>query len=131
MSKSYDNTIEVFEDLAAQKKKIMRIPTDSRALEDPKDPQQDHLFQLYSLFADEDPKQEMAAMYRRGGFGYGEVKKQLVEVAEAFFADARSRRATLENDPDYVTGVLDEGAQRASAKASEVLARAQNACGMG
>jgi len=54
-----------------------------------------------------------------------------VEVAEAFFADARSRRTTLENDADYVTGVLDEGAQRASAKASEVLARAQNACGMG
>ena len=70
-------------------------------------------------------------MYRRGGFGYGEVKKQLVEVAEAFFADARSRRAKLENDPDYVTGVLHEGAQRASAKASEVLARAQKACGMG
>jgi len=49
MSKSYENTIEVFEDLPAQKKKIMRITTDSRSMEEPKDPQQDHLYQLFSL----------------------------------------------------------------------------------
>ena len=131
MSKSYDNTIEVFEDPRAQGKKIMRIPTDSRPLEDPKDPQQDHLYQLYSLFADGDQREQMAATYRRGGFGYGEIKKQLVEVAESFFAEARDRRATLEKDPDYVTGVLEKGALSARAKASEVLARAQEACGMG
>ena len=131
MSKSYDNTIEVFEDPRAQGKKIMRIPTDSRPLEDPKDPLQDHLYQLYSLFADGDQREQMAATYRRGGFGYGEIKKQLVEVAESFFAEARDRRATLEKDPDYVTGVLEKGALSARAKASEVLARAQEACGMG
>ncbi len=130
MSKSYDNTIEVFEDPRAQGKKIMRIPTDSRPLEDPKDPDQDHLYQLYSLFADDGQKEQMAATYRRGGFGYGEIKKQLVEVAESFFAEARERRATLEKDADYVSGVLEEGAKRARAKASVVLARAQKACGM-
>ncbi len=130
MSKSYDNTIEVFEDPRAQGKKIMRIPTDSRPLEDPKDPEQDHLYQLYSLFADDGQREQMAATYRRGGFGYGEIKKQLVEVAESFFADARERRARLEKDPDYVSGVLEEGAKRARAKASVVLARAQKACGM-
>jgi len=131
MSKSYGNTIEVFEETGAQGKKIMRIPTDSRPLEDPKDPQQDHLYQLYSLFADDDQREQMAATYRRGGFGYGEIKKQLVEVAESFFSGARDRRATLEKDPDYVSGILEEGARRARAKASEVLARAQQACGMG
>ena len=118
-------------ELRAQGKKIMRIPTDSRPLEDPKDPDQDHLYQLYSLFADDSQKEQMAATYRRGGFGYGEIKKQLVEVAESFFAEARERRATLEKDADYVSGVLEEGAKRARAKASVVLARAQKACGMG
>jgi len=130
MSKGYDNTIEVFEEIAAQRKKIMRIPTDSRPLEDPKDPDQDHLFQLYSLFADPDQREQMAATYRAGGFGYGEVKKKLAEVAELFFAEARARRATLEKDPDYVSGVLKDGAERARTKASEVLARVQQACGM-
>jgi tryptophanyl-tRNA synthetase len=130
MSKGYDNTIEVFEEIAAQRKKIMRIPTDSRPLEDPKDPDQDHLFQLYSLFADADQREQMAATYRAGGFGYGEVKKKLAEVAESFFAEARARRAKLEKDPDYVSGVLKDGAERARTKASEVLARVQQACGM-
>jgi tryptophanyl-tRNA synthetase len=130
MSKGYDNTIEVFEEIAAQRKKIMRIPTDSRPLEDPKDPDQDHLFQLYSLFADADQREQMAATYRAGGFGYGEVKKKLAEVAESFFAEARARRATLEKDPDYISGVLKDGAERARTKASEVLARVQQACGM-
>jgi len=130
MSKGYDNTIEVFEEIAAQGKKIMRIPTDSRPLEDPKDPDQDHLFQLYSLFADADQREQMAATYRAGGFGYGEVKKKLAEVAESFFAEARARRATLEKDPDYISGVLKDGAERARTKASEVLARVQQACGM-
>ena len=130
MSKGYDNTIEVFEEIAAQRKKIMRIPTDSRPLEDPKDPDQDHLFQLYSLFADAGQREQMAATYRAGGFGYGEVKKKLAEVAELFFAEARARRATLEKDPDYVSGVLKDGAERARTKASEVLARVQQACGM-
>ena len=130
MSKGYDNTIEVFEEIAAQGKKIMRIPTDSRPLEDPKDPDQDHLFQLYSLFADADQREQMAATYRAGGFGYGEVKKKLAEVAESFFAEARARRAKLEKDPDYVSGVLKDGAERARTKASEVLARVQQACGM-
>jgi tryptophanyl-tRNA synthetase len=130
MSKGYDNTIEVFEEITGQRKKIMRIPTDSRPLEDPKDPDQDHLFQLYSLFADTDQREQMAATYRAGGFGYGEVKKKLAEVAESFFAEARARRAKLEKDPDYISGVLKDGAERARIKASEVLARVQQACGM-
>ena len=102
MSKSYENTIDVFEDLAAQKKKIMRITTDSRPMEEPKDPQGDHLYELYALMAPEAKRVEMEAVYRRGGFGYGEVKKALVETAADFFAAARSRRAELEADPARV-----------------------------
>lgn len=130
MSKSYDNTIEIFESPAALKKKIMRITTDSRPMEDPKDPETDHLYQLYSLFADPSQREAMAALYRRGGFGYGEVKKALAEAAERFFAEARTRREMLESDPARVWSILADGAERARRKAREVLRRAQRACGL-
>ncbi|MFM8498250.1 MAG: tryptophan--tRNA ligase [Planctomycetia bacterium] len=130
MSKSYENTIDVFEDLAAQKKKIMRITTDSRPIEDPKDPQGDHLYELYSLLAPEAKRVEMEALYRRGGFGYGEVKKALVEAAAEFFAVARTRRAELEADPARVEAILADGAARARRQAAAVLGRARDACGL-
>ncbi len=130
MSKSYGNTIECFMDLKAQRKKIMRIATDSRPMEEPKDPETDSLYQLYSIFANEDQKAEMAALYRRGGFGYGQIKKEIADIAEAYFAPARERRARFEADPDLVTDILTEGAKRARTKAAEVLERAQIACGV-
>ncbi len=82
MSKSYNNTLELFEDPKAQRKKIMRIVTDSRPMDQPKDPESDHLFQLFALVAEPAEREEMAALYRRGGFGYGEVKKALADAAE-------------------------------------------------
>lgn len=130
MSKSYDNTIEVFEEPKAMRKKIMRITTDSRPMEQPKEPDGDHLYQLYSLFADENQRQEMAGMYRRGGFGYGEVKKSLADVADTYFAKARARRAELAANPAQVQKILAEGADRARQKANAVLKRAQAACGL-
>jgi len=130
MSKSYGNTLDVFEEPAALKKQIMRITTDSRPMEEPKDPDTDHLFQLYSLFATDEAREEMAAMYRRGGFGYGEVKKQLATVAVEHFADARAQRAELEAQPELVRQILGDGAARARQKAAKVLRRAQEACGV-
>ncbi|HLA84762.1 MAG TPA: tryptophan--tRNA ligase [Thermoguttaceae bacterium] len=130
MSKSYGNTLDVFEEPGVLKKQIMRIKTDSRPMEEPKDPETDHLFQLYSLFASDEAREAMAAMYRRGGFGYGEVKKQLAEVAVEHFAPARHRRAELEARPEQVRQILGDGAARARKKAGEVLARAQKACGV-
>ena len=130
MSKSYENTIEVFEEPAAQKKKIMRITTDSRPMEEPKPPDDDHLYQLYALLAPEADRLRMAELYRRGGFGYGEVKKALVEAAAAFFADARARRAELESDPARIEAILAAGAAKARVKARAVLDRARRACGL-
>ncbi|NLX98418.1 MAG: tryptophan--tRNA ligase [Rhodopirellula sp.] len=130
MSKSYNNTLEVFEEPKALRKKIMRIVTDSRPLEQPKDPESDHLFLLYSLFADDAQRDEMAATYRRGGFGYGQVKKALADLAESYFAEARQRRRDLEGDPARVREILGDGAARARKKAAEVLRRAQSACGV-
>lgn len=130
MSKSYGNAIGIFEPPKEARKKIMRIATDSRPMEEPKDPAGDHLFQLYSLFADESSRNAMADLYRRGGFGYGEVKKALADVAENHFAEAHARRADLEARPEQLDQILGDGAARARRKAAEVLLRAQQACGV-
>ena len=130
MSKSYGNTLDVFEDPKVLRKSIMRIKTDSRPMEEPKDPETDHLYQLYCLFVEEARRAAMAATYRRGGFGYGEVKKMLAETAEAFFAEPRERVRELEAHPEKVREILGDGAAKARRKAAEVLLRAQRACGV-
>jgi tryptophanyl-tRNA synthetase len=130
MSKSYNNTLDVFEEPQVLRKKIMRIKTDSRSMEEPKEPAADHLFQLYSLLADERQREEMAATYRRGGFGYGEVKQALADLADGFFDQSRQRRRELEADPQRIRQILGDGAAKARRKAGEVLLRAQRACGV-
>lgn len=130
MSKSYGNFIEVFEDVKSMTKKVKKIQMDSRPMEDPKDPDTCHLFQLYSLFADESAVADLASTYRAGGFGYGDVKKSVAEAAEAYFAEARQRREELAADFDRVAQILGDGAAVARKKAGEVLARAKAACGV-
>ena len=130
MSKSYGNFVEVFEDVKSMTKKVKKIQMDSRPMEDPKDPETCHLFQLYSLFADEAAKEDLASTYRAGGFGYGDVKKSVAEAAEAYFAEPRQRREELAASPDRVAQILGDGAAVARKKAGEVLARAKSACGV-
>jgi len=130
MSKSYGNFIEIFEPVKSMKKKVMRIATDSRPMDQPKDPETDHLFQLFSLFGTESEIAEMAALYRAGGFGYGDIKKQLATAAENYFAPARERREQLEANPKRVEEILADGAATARKKAAAVLARAKKACGV-
>jgi tryptophanyl-tRNA synthetase len=131
MSKSYNNTIEIFEEPKPQRKKVMRIATDSRPMEDPKPNfQDDHLYQLYSLFVGDAERAEMAALYQRGNFGYGTVKTALADAAERYFAAARAKRAELAADPKRIADILAAGAARARQKAGEVLRRAQQACGI-
>ncbi len=130
MSKSYNNTIGIFEPEKDARKKVMRIKTDARPMEEPKEPEGDHLFQLYQLMASESEIAEMAALYRKGGFGYGQIKTALADAAEKFFGPARARRAELERDADLVDDILADGAKRARAKAAEVLARVEAACGI-
>ncbi|MBB3204779.1 tryptophanyl-tRNA synthetase [Rhodopirellula rubra] len=130
MSKSYDNTLPLFGDVKKIRKQIMRIVTDSRPMEDPKDPEGDHLFELYQLFAGPDEVAAMVEKYRAGGFGYGEIKKAVAEVSEAHFAPARERREELEKDLDSVRDILDAGAVRAREVAGAVLDRARSACGV-
>lgn len=130
MSKSYNNTLELFEDPKVLRKKIMRITTDSRPMDESKEPDGDVLYDLYSLVATDGEREEMAALYRSGGFGYGDVKKALADAADRYFAEARVRREELASKPDKLREILDDGASRARKKAGEVLRRVKKACGV-
>lgn len=130
MSKSYDNTIELFDTPKRLKKRINSIKTDSTPVEDPKDPEACSVFTLYKLFSTEEQQQELAEKYRAGGMGYGEAKKTLHEAAMDYFADARARREQLEQDPDTVEDILQAGASRAREVGRVVLDRCRAACGL-
>jgi len=131
MSKSYGNTIEVFETPKALRKKIMSIKTDSTPVEAPKNPETCPIFTLYKLFATPEQQAALADRYRAGGMGYGEAKQTLFEIADATFAPTRERREQLAADPNTVRDILRTGAERARKKGTEVLDRVRNACGIG
>ncbi len=130
MSKSYGNTIEIFAEGKALKDSVMRIVTDSTPVEAPKDPEKDSLFALSSLFADGDERKTLAARYRAGGLGYGEVKKMLIQKIDAHFAPARARRKELENHPSVVEAALRKGAERARTEAQETMRLVREAVGL-
>lgn len=129
MSKSYGNTIPVFDSDSVIRKRIMSIVTDSTPVEAPKDPERCNLFALYRLFAGPEQVQEMAERYRAGGVAYGEVKKLLADMVLEYFADARARKARLQADPDYVEDVIRTGGQKARQTACAVLERCRAAAG--
>jgi len=131
MSKSYGNTIEIFGDEKALRKKIMGIKMDSRTPAEPKpDADQNMAIQLLKFFAPADVALDYENRLRAGGLGYGDLKKALFEQYWTYFAAARARRAELVANVDYVEQVLREGAQRARATASVVSKRARKACGL-
>jgi tryptophanyl-tRNA synthetase len=130
MSKSYGNTIDVFEPEKKLRKKIMAIKTDSTPVEAPKDPETDNIFTLYKLLATPERQAALAARYRAGGLGYGEAKQALFEAAMEYFATARQNREKLAADSGQVADILRSGAERARSKGVEVLARARKACGL-
>ena len=130
MSKSYNNTVEIFGDLKEARQRIMRIVTDSKTVEDSKDPAACNVYSLYRLFATPEERAEMEARYRDGGLGYGEVKKALYERFAAHFEPYRQRRAELQRDMGYVESVLKRGADRAREEASRTLKNARRAVGL-
>lgn len=132
MSKSYGNTIDIFEPTEKKlRKKIMRVVTDSTPVEAPKDPEGSYLVQLYSLVADEEKVEAMKDSFRAGGQGYGHYKQQVFEALRDFFAPMRERREELLKEPDYVEDVLSAGAAKARETGREVLDRVRTAVGLG
>jgi tryptophanyl-tRNA synthetase len=132
MSKSYGNSIEVFGDEKAMRKRIMSIVMDSRTPQEPKpDADKNIAVQLLKLVAPKDVAVDFESRLRAGGLGYGDLKKALFEHYWNHFAAARARRAELIANRDYVDEVLRDGAERARAVASQVLARARRVSGLG
>ena len=130
MSKSYNNTIPLFDTPKKLKKLINKIKTDSTPLEDPKNPDTCPVFDLYKLFATPEQQVDLAGKYRAGGMGYGEAKSTLHDAAMDYFGSAFERRAELESRPDDVEDILTAGAAKARAKAQEVVERCRTACGL-
>ena len=131
MSKSYDNTIELFGEPKAVRQKIMRIVTDSTPMEAPKNPETCNVFALYKLMATAAEIAELRARYLAGGMGYGHAKQALAEKYEQTFAGLRQRRLELLAQPKRVEEILRAGAARAQAVARETLKRVRAAVGVG
>lgn len=130
MSKSYDNTIEIFLDYKTLKSKVMRIVTDSTPLEAPKDPDKSVLVDLYKLFSTPEELEDMRRKFLAGGYGYGHAKKELLEKIWAYFEPHRKLREELINNLDYVKDVLHQGSLKAREKAQTVMERVRNAAGI-
>lgn len=130
MSKSYGNTIEIFEPEKSVKKKIMKIVTDSTPVEDPKNPDKCNVFALLKLVASPDELADWENKYRSGGMGYGQAKKRLAELMIDYFKPFRQKRTELENNINYVKELLASGAERAKAVAGETLEKARQAVGL-
>ena len=129
MSKSYGNTIDIFAEGKALKKAVMGIVTDSKPLEAAKEPDTCTVFELFSLFASDTEKAELAAKYRAGGMGYGTAKTMLLEKIEHHFSAAREKRKDLEQNRNYVEQVLRDGAAKARAEATATMKLARSAAG--
>src|SRR5438309_7009684 len=130
MSKSYNNTIDIFGDEKETRRRVMSIVTDSTPVEAPKDPSTSTIFQLYSLFASKNEIAKMRERFRKGGTGYGDFKKELFEKLWEFFAPMRKRREKILADQSYIDNVLARGAKRANAVADQVMKRVRSAVGL-
>lgn len=130
MSKSYGNTIEIFAEGGPLKKRVMSIVTDSTPKGSPLNPDTCNVFALYSLFASDAEKAELADRYRAGQVGYGDAKKLLLEKIDTYFGPARARRKQLAATPEHVEDILRKGAQRAREEAQKTMAEVREAVGM-
>jgi tryptophanyl-tRNA synthetase len=131
MSKSYGNTIEIFGDEKAAKKKVMSIVTDSQPVEAPKkDLDKNIPLQLLKLVVTADKAKEIESKLAAGGYGYGEAKKELFAALMDYFAPMRQKRAELVKNLDYVHDVLRKGAARANAVADATMATVRKAVGL-
>ena len=129
MSKSYNNTINMFASKKELKKQIMSIVTDSTPLEEPKNPE-NNVTQLYLLFASKEKVQEMKNKFIAGNYGYGHAKNELLEAILEYFKEAREKREELLANPEYVNSILKEGAEKARKIAKEKMIEIKKAVGL-
>lgn len=130
MSKSYNNTIPIFDKEKALRKVIMSVVTDSKGLEEPKDPDTCNVYALYKLVATPEELQEMRERMLAGNYGYGHAKQALFEKLWAYFEPMRKRREELENNLDYVRDLLKINGEKARNEAAILLDKVRSAVGL-
>ena len=129
MSKSRENTINIFLNDNQLYKQIMSIKTDSLSLEDPKNPDSDTIFALYKLLASENQIQKMRANYEGGNYGYGHAKQALYELILEQFSTIRERYNHFINHKNEIDEALEIGAKKAIIVADTVLKRVREKIG--
>ena len=129
MSKSKNNTINVFLPEKKLRKQIMGIQTDSTPLENPKDPDTCNVFALYSLLGTEQQISDLRTLYCAGGMGYGHAKQALFELILDSFAEARTKFDYYQNNSAEVTIALTKGAEKAKIIATDVMMRVRSKIG--
>lgn len=131
MSKSYGNTINIFQEQKELKKAVMAIKTDATPVDDPKDPDKCNLYNIIKLFAAKERLCEIRDLYLNGGAAYGRIKLELVELIWEYFREAREKREKLVQDPGSVKEILRQGAEKARAKATVTLDLVRARVGLG
>ena len=112
MSKSYNNVIPIFAPPNEVRKPVMRIVTDSKRPEDPKDPEECNIFSIYRHLADAEAVDAKRQLYLRGGLAYGEMKKELFALLDTTFSEQRDRYNALMNNPEELDKILEKGAEK-------------------
>ena len=130
MSKSYDNVIPIFAPSNQLRKSVMRIVTDSRRPEDPKDPETDNVFAIYKHFAKPDDVARVEKGYVEGGLAYSQIKNELYELLEGKFGEARKRYGQLMGDKTYLEQVLLQGAEKARKLSVPKISKVRSALGI-
>lgn len=130
MSKSYGNTIPIFLPPKELKKRVMAIVTDSKPVEEPKDPDKCNLYNIYKLFAPADRLVEVRGLYLNGGAMYGKIKLELLDLLVETFGPAQEKRAQLLADPGQIRDILHQGAEKARAKAVITLDLVRDRAGL-
>jgi tryptophanyl-tRNA synthetase len=130
MSKSYDNTLDIFAPENQLRKKIMSIVTDPTPLESPKDPERSTVFAIYKSFASPGKTADMEQKLRKGGYGYGDAKKELFLALWEYFLPFRKKRERIAGNPDYIAEVRKKGAAKARAAGMPTLEKVRELVGI-
>ena len=130
MSKSYDNVIPIFAPASQVRKRVMSVVTDSRSPEEPKNPDECNVFNIYRFFATPEEVADMRQKYLRGGFGYGEVKQHLFEVLERKFGEARLRYEAYSKDRAFLDKMLLESGEKARSIGAPLMRKVRKAVGV-
>lgn len=130
MSKSYDNVIPLFATNEEIKKAVMKIPTDSKGVDEPKDPDESIIFAIHKLVLDEKDTKALRERYEKGGMGWKVAKEMLIKDLSAFIKPMREKREMLAQDMEAVFDILKEGGKRASSRADKKMKEVREKVGV-